>query len=83
MIKKATLTKVYFLLTTFFFKSFSDFFFPIDGVPHAQIPLPGELQQVNGTFHPISTPVISGRRAYILTQFIPEGQKVTILKRPY
>lgn len=59
---------------------FSDFFFPIDGVPHAQIPLPGELQQVNGTFHPISTPVISGRRAYILTQFIPEGQKVSILQ---
>ena len=49
-----------------------------DGVPHAQIPLPGELQLVNGTFHPISTPVISGRRAYILTQFIPEGQKVCI-----
>lgn len=82
MIKKVTLTKVYFFKQELFFKS-SLIFSLIDGVPHAQIPLPGELQQVNGTFHPISTPVISGRRAYILTQFIPEGQKVPILKRPY
>ncbi|XP_061170311.1 uncharacterized protein LOC133179616 [Saccostrea echinata] len=49
-------------------------YFP-DGVCHASIPLPGELERVNGTFHPISTPVISGRRAYVLTQFIPEGSK--------
>lgn len=63
--------------------SSSCFFSLADGVPHAQIPLPGELQQVNGTFHPISTPVISGRRAYILTQFIPEGQKVSILKKNF
>lgn len=57
---------------------FINFFLQIfvDGSPHAQIPLPGEVQQVNGTFHPIATPVISGRRAYILTQFIPEGSKV-------
>ncbi|XP_052770889.1 uncharacterized protein LOC128210576 [Mya arenaria] len=43
-----------------------------DAIPVAVIFLHDTIQNTNGTFLPISQPVVSGQRFYLLTEFVPE-----------
>ncbi|XP_050397566.1 uncharacterized protein LOC126815720 isoform X1 [Patella vulgata] len=49
----------------------------INGVPLASLILTGEVDGHDGIFHPMAQPVISGNRAYILTEFKPKAQNVS------
>ncbi|ESO96916.1 hypothetical protein LOTGIDRAFT_231717 [Lottia gigantea] len=42
-----------------------------NGVPLASLQLNGTSDGQKGTFHPIASPVISGQRVYVLTEFSP------------
>lgn len=44
-----------------------------NAIPVASIFLNGTVQRANGTFLPISQPVVSGSRFYLLTEFVPES----------
>ncbi|XP_063427534.1 uncharacterized protein LOC134711036 [Mytilus trossulus] len=57
------------------FASMAGIIFAYDthGIPVASIPLPGTLDQVNGTFIPVSTPAIVENRVYVLTEFKPRN----------
>ncbi|XP_033125036.1 uncharacterized protein LOC117123281 [Anneissia japonica] len=46
----------------------------MNGIIHASIFLKASIDGVNGTFVPIITPVVSGHRAYFLTQFRPDSR---------
>lgn len=43
-----------------------------DGVPEAAYTVKDVVEMVNGTFYTITQPVISGKRAYFLMQFVPD-----------
>ena len=43
-----------------------------DGIVLASIPLSGTVERANGTFLPITTPLVVGSRAYVLTEFKPD-----------
>ncbi|XP_052773738.1 uncharacterized protein LOC128212359 [Mya arenaria] len=43
-----------------------------NAIPVAEIFLNDTIQNTNGTFLPISQPVVSGQRFYLLTEFVPE-----------
>ena len=49
-----------------------------DGVPHASIQLRGNVERANGTFIPVTTPVVSETRAYILTEFRPDFGELAV-----
>ncbi|KAL4232282.1 hypothetical protein ACF0H5_009853 [Mactra antiquata] len=43
-----------------------------NAIPVAEIFLNDTIQRTNGTFLPISQPVVNGQRFYLLTEFVPE-----------
>ncbi|KAH3782531.1 uncharacterized protein LOC127840998 [Dreissena polymorpha] len=43
-----------------------------NAIPVAEIFLNDTIQNANGTFLPISQPVVNGQRFYLLTEFVPE-----------
>jgi len=46
--------------------------FVLAGIPHASICLNGTVERFNGTFIPVTTPIIVGNRAFVLTEFKPD-----------
>lgn len=58
-----------------------------NAIPVAEIFLNATVQRTNGTFLPISQPVVNGNRFYLLTEFVPESdefdQAVLNLQRLY
>ena len=45
-----------------------------NAIPVAEIFLNATVQRTNGTFLPISQPVVNGQRFYLLTEFVPESE---------
>ncbi|XP_045190959.2 uncharacterized protein LOC123547770 [Mercenaria mercenaria] len=45
-----------------------------NAIPVAEIFLNDTVQRSNGTFLPISQPVVNGQRFYLLTEFVPESE---------
>ncbi|XP_060598603.1 uncharacterized protein LOC132752309 [Ruditapes philippinarum] len=45
-----------------------------NAIPVAEIFLNDTVQRTNGTFLPISQPVVNGQRFYLLTEFVPESE---------
>jgi len=45
-----------------------------NAIPVAVIFLNATIQNTNGTFLPISQPVVNGQRFYVLTEFVPEDE---------
>jgi hypothetical protein len=46
-----------------------------NAIPVAEIFLNATIQNTNGTFLPISQPVVNGQRFYLLTEFVPESEE--------
>ena len=46
-----------------------------DGIPEASLTLRAVVERANGTFLPVAQPVIYGKRAYILMQFVPDSHR--------
>lgn len=46
-----------------------------NAIPVAEIFLNDTVQRTNGTFLPISQPVVNGNRFYLLTEFVPESEE--------
>ena len=51
-----------------------------NGVPVGSLFLKAVIQKVNGTFVPISQPVVNGYRFYLLTKFVPETDMADTLE---
>lgn len=47
-------------------------FYIIAGIPLASISFNGSVERFNGSFLPVSTPIIVGTRVYVLTEFRPD-----------
>lgn len=56
------------------FASMNGVLFAMDtaGIPLASISFNGSVERFNGSFLPVSTPIIVGTRVYVLTEFRPE-----------
>ena len=46
-----------------------------DGIPEASLTLRAVVERASGTFLPVAQPVIYGKRAYILMQFVPDSHR--------